>query len=112
MRKLLLAASAALAVAMPMLIAGGAHAAPLVVISPEALPGASLVQKTQLYVYGGRNYCFYVDGWHGPGYYWCGYAWRRGYGWGGGNGWNGWGRPGYAYRGGPGPGYYRYGGRR
>ena len=46
MRKLLLAASTALAVAMPMLIAGGAHAAPLVAISPEALPGASLVQKT------------------------------------------------------------------
>lgn len=30
-------------------------------------------------------------GWLGPGWYWCGYAWRSGYGWGGPWGW-GWGR--------------------
>jgi hypothetical protein len=52
----------------------------------ESLP----VQDTQ-YFFGGRNYCFYPDGWHGPGWYWCGYAFRRGFGWGGGSGWNGWG---------------------
>jgi hypothetical protein len=44
-----------------------------------------------LYVFGGQNYCWYDSGWQGPGYYWCGYAWRRGYGWGGAFGWNGWG---------------------
>ena len=32
-----------------------------------------------------------IDGWNGPGWYWCGYAWRRGYGWGGGYGYHGWG---------------------
>jgi hypothetical protein len=25
--------------------------------------------------------CFYVDGWHGPGFYRCGYRHRRGEGW-------------------------------
>ncbi len=51
------------------------------------------IEKTQFF-WGGQNYCWYPVGWHGPGYYWCGYAWRRGYGWGGGRGWgrgHGWG---------------------
>ena len=48
------------------------------------------VEKTQFF-FGGQNYCWYDDGWQGPGYYYCGYAWRRGYGWGGGAGWRGWG---------------------
>ena len=43
------------------------------------------------FFFGGQNYCWYDDGWQGPGYYYCGYAWRRGYGWGGGAGWRGWG---------------------
>ena len=47
------------------------------------------------FFWGGRNYCWYAGGWQGPGYYWCGYAWRRGYGWGGPIGWHGWGRPGW-----------------
>ena len=38
------------------------------------------VEQAQ-FILGGRHYCFYLDGWHGPGYYWCGYAWRRGFGW-------------------------------
>ena len=42
------------------------------------------------FVYLGRNYCWYDDGGRGPGFYWCGYAWRRGFGWGGGAGWHGW----------------------
>jgi hypothetical protein len=46
--------------------------------------------KNAQFFYGGRNYCFYLDGWHGPGWYWCGYAFRRGYGWGGPEGWRGW----------------------
>jgi len=50
---------------------------------------------------GGRNYCFYDNGWNGPGWYWCGdYAYRYGYGWGGPVGWNNW-----AWRGGVAPGY-------
>src|SRR5580698_5375569 len=53
------------------------------------------LDSVALYVYGGRNYCWYDGGWRGRGYYWCGYAWRRGYGWGGGYGWRGWGGGGW-----------------
>ena len=41
-------------------------------------------------VFGGHNYCWYDDGWSGPGYYWCGYGYYNGYGYGGGEGWHGW----------------------
>jgi hypothetical protein len=59
------------------------------------------------FFFGGQNYCFYPDGWHGPGFYWCGYGNRRGFGWGGPEGWRGWsggggGRPGFG-GGHPGP---------
>ncbi len=60
-------------------------------VSPLTGAVTSPVETVQLYVYGGRRYCFYPDGWRGPGYYWCGYAWRRGFGWGGPWGWRGWG---------------------
>jgi hypothetical protein len=53
-------------------------------------PGASLEQAQWLF--GGRQYCWYDRGWRGPGWYWCGYAYRRGYGWGGPVGWRGWDR--------------------
>ena len=52
-----------------------------------------LLQNVQ-YIWGGRNYCWYDDAWNGPGYYWCGYAYRRGFGFGGILGWHGWGRGG------------------
>jgi hypothetical protein len=38
----------------------------------------------------GRDYCWADDGWSGPGWYWCGYAYRTGFGWGGPLGWNSW----------------------
>ena len=41
------------------------------------------------FLFGGRQYCWYDAGWRGPGWYWCGYAYRTGYGWGGGEGWQG-----------------------
>ena len=59
----------------------------------QAADGLSTVEQTQ-FVYLGRDYCWYPDGWHGPGFYWCGYNYRRGYGWGGGRTWGrgrGWG---------------------
>lgn len=59
------------------------------------------VQQVQFFL-GGRNYCWYDDGWHGPGFYWCGYAYRRGYGWGGGAGWHGWNHGGPHFGGRPG----------
>ena len=59
--------------------------------------GAPLLQLAQFgfpnpldFMLGGRNYCWYDDGWRGPGWYWCGYGSRYGYGWGGGEGFNGW----------------------
>jgi len=78
-----------------------AQAMPLSQLGPSANSLMPL-EKTQLFIFGGRHYCFYLDGWHGPGWYWCGYAWRRGFGWGGPRGWHGWhpGRPGPH----PGPG--------
>jgi len=70
--------------------------------------GMSTVDKVDYY-YDGRNYCWYYDGWHGPGWYWCGYAWRRGYGWGSPvYGWRGWAWGGPRYR--PGIRSYRGGG--
>jgi hypothetical protein len=42
------------------------------------------------FLWGGQQYCWYDDGWRGPGWYWCGYAWNNGFGWGGGYGWHGW----------------------
>ena len=77
------------------------------VSTTQAMPAGQLrssanslmpLEKTQLFIFGGRHYCFYPDGWHGPGWYWCGYAWRHGFGWGGPSGWHGW------HPGGPGPG--------
>ncbi len=95
MKKLLLAAATAAS------LAGGALSAsaqPLFVAGVDH-PGDAVALKAQ-YFYGGRNYCFYDNAWRGPGFYWCGYAWRRGFGWGGPVGWRGWaGGPGY-WRGG------------
>ncbi len=58
------------------------------------LTGASsdLVDQVavRVYVYEGQRYCFYFNGWHGPGWYRCGFAYRRGLGWGGVYGWNDW----------------------
>src|SRR3954463_9796480 len=56
----------------------------------SAVESADLTEKTALHVVEGRRYCFYFDGWHGPGWYRCGYAFRRGLGWGGVYGWRGW----------------------
>jgi len=55
----------------------------------DAAIDLNMVENAQ-YIYGGRRYCWYLNGWRGPGWYWCGYAFRRGLGWGGGAGWHGW----------------------
>jgi hypothetical protein len=44
-----------------------------------------------LFIHRGIAYCWYPNGWRGPGFDQCGWAWRSGLGWGGGWGWNGWG---------------------
>ena len=93
MRKFSLILAAALAVTGAM-VGGRAQAA--VAINPSALrvTADDLVglQKVQFF-WGGHQYCWYDGGWRGPGWYWCGYSWRRGFGWGGPVGWRGWRRP-------------------
>jgi hypothetical protein len=63
-----------------------AQAAPLLNGLQDAAP-ASNIENVQFF-FGGRRYCWYSEGWQGPGWYWCGYARRRGFGWGGGHGWS------------------------
>jgi hypothetical protein len=72
-------------------VIGVAQAAPIADQSGVRQSAINLndVQKTQFF-WGGQNYCWYPVGWHGPGWYWCGYASRSGLGWGGGYGWHGW----------------------
>jgi hypothetical protein len=55
---------------------------------PESLHPPCIDQVQ--FIRAGRNCCWYDDGWHGPGWYWCEYAFRTGLGWGGGYGWHGW----------------------
>src|SRR5829696_3595747 len=93
MRRLICKLATVSALAASTMIGGRAEAA--------ALPGSdglraaidtsALTGNVQLYVFGGRNYCWYDWGWNGPGWYWCGYGARRGFGWGGGYGYRGWG---------------------
>ena len=73
------------------LTATGAYAMPMSSGAlKSALDATNLVEQSALYVVGGRRYCFYFDGWHGAGWYRCGFAFRRGLGWGGVYGWQGW----------------------
>lgn len=92
MRKLSITLAAAALVASVSLVGGNAQAAG--VAAPNGIlagiDSLNPLQNVQVYVWGGRRYCWYDDGWQGPGWYWCGYAWRRGFGWGGGYGWHGW----------------------
>ena len=91
MRNLLSAAAGALFLA-------GAFGAPGAIAAPMSIDRLSLsefsLKQDVQYFYSGRKYCFYPNGWRGPGFYWCGYNWRRGYGWGGPMGWRGWAAPG------------------
>lgn len=88
MRTFLIAATAAMALGA----AAPAHA--FTVPAGGGLTGAAdavgIVDDAQVMVYGGRQYCFYLDAWNGAGWYRCGYAWRQGIGFGGFYGWNRW----------------------
>jgi hypothetical protein len=55
-----------------------------------ALDAADVIQKAAVFIVEGNRYCFYFNGWHGPGWYRCGFAWRRNLGWGGEYGWQSW----------------------
>ena len=99
MRTTALALVGAIALGAGMMMTTGVAQAAPAGLSSQLNAGAigfDLVEKAQ-YRYRGRQYCFYFDGWQGPGWYWCGYSHRRGYGWGGPTGWRGW-HHGRAYR--------------
>jgi hypothetical protein len=110
MRNLFLATAAATSLLGASIAAGGAQAAPPSQPAPQLIFGVDragdmpTLDKVQ-FLFGGRNFCWYDNGWQGPGFYWCGYAERRGLGWGGGAGWNGW------QRGGGGGGHANVGAR-
>jgi hypothetical protein len=112
MRKIGLTLTAALAVVGAM-IGGRSHAA---VIAPIALGTAAdelAAVDTVQFFWRGRQFCWYNTGWRGPGWYQCGFRWRRGLGWGGPIGWRGWRRPGIRVGQGPNrPGINRPGGNR
>jgi len=81
----------AIAAGFALPLAGSAEAA-----MGGALPSTQIlpIEKAQFFFLG-HNFCWYDDGWQGPGWYWCDYAWNTGYGWGGGDGWRGWNRSAY-----------------
>jgi hypothetical protein len=88
MRKLTLTV-AALALCAGAFAITNASAMPLGSGLGQTADGLGLIERSQ-YFYGDQEYCWYPDGWHGPGFYWCGYNMRPGYGWGGPMGWRGW----------------------
>lgn len=105
MKRALVSATLAVAVmAGGMLAQGAAQAAPF-----NARDGAVIAAGYKSYLFGGRNYCWADNGWSGPGWYQCGYAWNNGFGWGGPFGWNGW-IGGFAGRGHKGLAGYGHGG--
>jgi hypothetical protein len=79
--------SAALVIASFM--SGEAGAMPVGGPGKAALERIGVIAQAQ-YSYGGNDYCWYDDGWNGPGWYVCGQYTVRGVGWGGASGWHGW----------------------
>jgi hypothetical protein len=78
----------------------------------SAADSLKLIETVQ-YVWGGQSYCWYDDGWQGPGWYVCSYGpWVSGRWWGGGYGWHHWhgGHPGHGHHHGGGGGKHNHGG--
>jgi len=74
-----------------LVVGGSAYAMPVGSSAMKpASDAVSPIEKSALYIVEGNRYCFYFDGWHGPGWYRCGFEFRRGLGWGGVYGWHGW----------------------
>jgi hypothetical protein len=66
----------------------------------DATKALDPVQKAQ-YFWDGYEYCWYDDGWNGPGWYVCNYGpWISGLWWGGPFGWHHWRSHGPVFRGG------------
>jgi hypothetical protein len=95
----------ALAATAAVVVGGNAGAASM--SAPAAMRTAAdslkMTENVQFF-WGDHNYCWYDDGWNGPGWYWCDMYLQSGIGWGGGYGWHHW-RGGHArsyYQGGRG----------
>jgi hypothetical protein len=56
----------------------------------RVVAGAVDIAEPEYYWFEGHRYCWYDDGWRGPGWYWCGNSLNRGVGWGGPIGWHFW----------------------
>jgi hypothetical protein len=89
MAKILKSIGMSAAFAVAGLLSGEAGAMPPGGSGKAALAHIDLVAQAQ-YSYEGKDYCWYDDGWNGPGWYVCGQYTVRGVGWGGGAGWHGW----------------------
>jgi uncharacterized membrane protein YgcG len=90
MRKFLLISTAAVAVTMAAMTESDAISINAGAGIKPVIDAIDMMQKAQVFIVDGRRYCFYFDGWHGEGWYRCGYARRDGFGWGGEYGWQGW----------------------
>jgi hypothetical protein len=81
----------AVSIAGAPMLGASVGAAPMV--APGAIRGVAdglnMVERAQ-FIWIGHNYCWYDDGWNGPGWYWCGQYLTSGIGWGGGYGWHHW----------------------
>jgi len=89
MRKLLFVGAAAAALAISS-SGGNAMSINIGAGLKPALDATDTIQKVAVFIIEGNRYCFYFDGWHGPGWYRCGFSWRRNLGWGGEYGWQSW----------------------
>ena len=81
----------ALAATAAVMVGGNAGAASM--SAPAAIRTAAdslkMTENVQFF-WSGHNYCWYDDGWNGPGWYWCDMYLQSGIGWGGGYGWHSW----------------------
>ena len=92
MRRFLITIAAATTfVAGASIMGASVGAAPIV--APGAIRAATdslkLTENVQFF-WNGYDYCWYDDGWNGPGWYRCGMYLQSGIGWGGGYGWHNW----------------------
>jgi hypothetical protein len=91
MHRLKTAFAVALAVGSMSSIAGAMDGTIVATGVSTAADRLNLVDQVE-FVFGGHKHCWYAEGWHGPGWYWCGYAddKHKGRGWGGPEGYRGW----------------------
>jgi hypothetical protein len=89
MTKILRTVGVSVALAVVSFMSGQASAMPVGGSGKAALAQIGVIEQAQ-YSYGGKDYCWYDDGWNGPGWYVCGQYTVSGVGWGGAAGWHGW----------------------